>query len=101
MQKIYSELDDLKTLKVTISNGIATLTVEIGSRTFEQQASQFPTQIEDVIKVENNIVVSHDLNKRMQKLAKKLMLLSEKALASLPLLFLAMFVFWLFWVMAR
>ena len=101
LQKIYSELDDLKTLKVTVSNGIATLTGEVGSKTSEQQALQFAKKIEDVIEVENNIVVSHDLKKRLQKLVKKLTLLSEQALTNLPLILLAMFVFWLFWLLGR
>ncbi len=101
LQKIYSELDDLKTLKVTVSNGIATLTGEVGSNTSEQQALQFATQTEDVIKVENNIEVSHDLKKRLQKIVNKLTQLGEKGLTSLPLLLLALFVFWLFWLMGR
>lgn len=101
LQKIYSELDDLKTLKVTVSNGIATLTGEVGSNTSEQQALQFATQTEDVIKVENNIEVSHDLKKRLQKIINKLTQLGEKGLTSLPLLLLALFVFWLFWLMGR
>ncbi|OQK18700.1 mechanosensitive ion channel protein MscS [Methyloprofundus sedimenti] len=101
LHKIYSEMDDLKGLRVYVSNGIATLEGELDSSASEKKALQFANQMEEVIEVKNNLQVSHNATKRLQKTFTKLTALAEQAISSLPIIFLAFFVFWIFWVTGR
>ena len=97
LQQIYSELDDLKGVSASVSNGVVTLQGEISSKEQEAKAVQFAKQIENVVEVENKLVVSHSLNKRLYKTLSKIQRLGEQILAGLPLILLAFLVFLLFW----
>ncbi len=101
LQQIYSELDDLKDVSASVSNGVVTLQGEISSKEQEAKAVQFAKQMENVVEVENKLVVSHSLNKRLNNTLGKMKALGEQALAGLPLILLAFLVLWLFWFMGR
>ncbi len=101
LQQIYSELDELKDVRASVSNGVVTLQGEISSKEQEAKAVQFANQMENVIEVENKLVVSRALNKRLNKTLNKIKVLGEQALAGLPLILLAFLVLWLFWFMGR
>jgi small conductance mechanosensitive channel len=101
LQQIYSELDDLKDVSASVSNGVVTLQGEISSKEQEAKAVQFAKQMENVVEVENKLVVSHSLNKRLNNTLNKIKGLGEQILAGLPLILLAFLVFWLFWSMGK
>ncbi len=97
LQQIFSEIDDLKQIKVEVSNGVVTLSGEVGSKAIESKAVQFAGQIQDVVEVENNLQLTHSLEKRLQDTLKKLNSLGKELLAALPLFLVSILVFIAFW----
>ncbi len=101
LQQIFSELDDLKNVKASVSNGVVTLQGAIDSKAAENKAIEFAKHIENVVEVENQLIVSHSLKKRLQKTLIKMTTLAEQLIAGFPLLLLALLVFFLFWILGR
>lgn len=101
LQQIFSELDDLKDVKASVSNGIVTLRGAIDSKAAESKAVEFAQHIENVVEVENQLIAVHSLKKRLQKTLVKMKTLAEQLIAGLPLFLLALLVFSLFWILGR
>lgn len=101
LEEIFSELDDLKDVKASVSNGVVTLQGSIDSKAAESKALAFAKHIEDVVEVQNQLTISHSLTKRLQKTRVKLTTLGEQLVAGLPLLVLAVLVFFLFWLLGE
>jgi small conductance mechanosensitive channel len=99
--QIFSELDDLKAIKASVSNGVVTLQGEVGSTLAKGKAERLAKQVENVVEVKNNLLISHSLNKRIEKTFHKMMTLGEEAIAGLPLLLLAIVIFILFMLLGR
>ncbi|HBV21438.1 MAG TPA: mechanosensitive ion channel protein MscS, partial [Nitrosomonas sp.] len=74
LQKIFSEMENLKNVKILTSNGIVTLQGEVNSAPAENKAIQLSQQVEGVVEVKSELVITHDLKERLettwQKLAK-------------------------------
>lgn len=98
LQQIFSELDDLKDVEISVSNGVVTLEGGVDSKAAEIKALDFAKHIENVVEVENRLIVSQSLNKRLQKTLVKITSLGEQMIVGLPLLLLALFVIFLFWI---
>lgn len=101
LRQIFSEMDELKDVKASASNGVVTLQGMVDSKAAENKAMDFAKQIENVVEVENRLIVSHSLKKRLQKTLVKMTTLGEQLIAGLPLLLLALLVFFLFWILGR
>ena len=101
LQQIFSELDDLKSIKATVSNGVVSLQGEVGSTSAEEKAIQFAKQIADVVEVKNKLVVSHSLKKRIQNALQKIVLLGEKLITGLPLFLVSILLIYLFWMLGK
>ncbi len=101
LQKIFSELDDLQHIKVHVSNGIVTLRGEASSSLTEAKALQISQQVEGVVEVVNELVVTHNLEKRLKTTWQKLTKTIGELAASLPLLLLAILIFMLSWMLGR
>lgn len=101
LQEIFSELDELKDIKATVSNGVVSLQGEVGSTSAEEKAIQFAKQIENVVEVKNKLTISHSLTKRSQNAVQKIRLLGEKFIAGLPLVLVAILLVFLFWMLGR
>lgn len=98
LHQIYSELDELKQLKISVSNGVVILQGEVESKAGEEKAVRFAKQIEDVVEVDNQLVVSHKVDKRIKQTLTKLGALGEQIVTGLPLLLVAFAIFVLFWL---
>ncbi len=98
LNKIYSELDELTGIKASVSNGIITLSGEAESTTAENKAVQMANQIENIVEIENKIVITHNLTKRLQKTSDKLVDIVGEFIANLPTYLLALFIFIIFWL---
>ncbi len=99
LEKIFSELDDLQHIKVHVSSGIVTLQGEASSSSVEDKALQLSQQVEGVIEVINELVVTHNVKKRLQTTWQKLTKTASELMASLPLFLLAVLAFVLSWVL--
>ncbi len=101
LKEIYSEMNGLHSLSVSVSNGIVTLTGKVASQQAEEKALELAEQIEGVVEVDNQLTVSQSVIERSQFILDKVTKLGKRALESLPLFLLAIFVFWVFWRLGR
>lgn len=99
LQSIFSELDALKTVSISVNNGVVTLDGEVDSSATESKALQFARQVEGVVEVENNLSINRSLGKRLQNTGNKLLVMGQQTVAALPLFLLALLVFLLFWLL--
>ncbi|MCL7421990.1 MAG: mechanosensitive ion channel family protein [Methylobacter sp.] len=99
LRQIFSEMDDLKDVKASVSNGVVILQGMVDSNAAENKAIDFAKQIENVVEVENRLIVSYSLKKRLQKTMVKMTALGEQLIAGLPLFLLALLVIILFWIL--
>lgn len=101
LQRIFSELDDLKNIKVTVNNGVVTLQGEVTSVKAEDKALQFAGQLENVVEVQNKIVVNQKLSLRLRHSLEKMLSISIELIASLPLFTVAVVIVIAFWLLGK
>jgi len=101
LQKIFGEINYLTNIKVQASNGIVTLQGQVSTSAAENKALQLAEQVEGVVEVENQLVISHDLEDRLENTWKKLVKTLESALTSFPIFLMAITAFALFWILGR
>ncbi|PID99841.1 MAG: mechanosensitive ion channel protein MscS [Thiothrix nivea] len=99
LQEIYTELEALQNISIAVNKGVVTLIGEVDSSANESKALQFAGQVEGVVEVKNQLVVSRSLQKRLQTTAEKLWILTRQMLAGLPLFLLAVLVVVLAWLL--
>jgi small-conductance mechanosensitive channel len=99
LEKIFSELENLQNIKITVSSGIVTLQGDISSSLTENKALQLSQQVEGVVEVENELKVTHDLKKRLEDTWKRFSGTANELIASLPLILLAILVFASSWIL--
>lgn len=99
LEKIFSELENLQNIKITVSNGIVTLRGDISSSSTKSKALQLSQQVEGVVEVENELKVTHNLKTRLEDTWKKFSGTANELIASLPLVLLAILVFALSWML--
>ncbi|MGR8979471.1 MAG: mechanosensitive ion channel domain-containing protein [Gammaproteobacteria bacterium] len=101
LQQIFSVLDELKGIKVSVINGVVTLQGEVGSIAVEEKAIKFAKQMENVVEVENKLVISYSLLKRSKNTFKKIAALGEDFITWLPLFFAGLLIVFLFWMLGK
>ena len=101
LRQIYSELDELKKLDISVSNGVVTLKGEVESKAGAEKAVRFAKQIEDVVEVDNQLAVTHSVDKRLKQTLTKVRVLGEEVLSGLPLLLVSLAIFVLFWLLGN
>ncbi|MGD7035231.1 mechanosensitive ion channel domain-containing protein [Methylotuvimicrobium buryatense] len=97
--QIFSELDNLKDIKVSVSNGVVILEGEIISKAAETRAIQFAQQIESVVEVENRLVIDQSITKRFPETINKISTFGKQLIAGLPLILMASLIFLVFWAL--
>lgn len=97
--EIYSELDNLKDIKVSVSNGVVTLEGEIVSKAAETRAIQFAQQIESVVEVESRLIFDQSITKRFPETINKISTFGKQLIAGLPLILMALLLFLVFWIL--
>lgn len=101
LQDIFSQLETLKTVEISVNKGVVTLRGEVNSRSTEDKALQFARQVEGVVEVENNLLINRNLQQRLGDTWNKLTALTESAIANLPLVLIAGAIVTLFWTLGR
>ncbi|MCB1985363.1 MAG: mechanosensitive ion channel [Burkholderiales bacterium] len=101
LQEIFSEMDNLKAVRILVSNGIVTLQGDVNSSSAENKAMQLSQQVEGVVEVENELVVTHNLQERLETTLQKLARTAKELLTSLPVFLLAIITFTLTWLFGR
>ena len=101
LQEIFSELNSLQNLEISVSSGVVTLKGEVDSTASEAKALQFTRQVEGVVEVENELTVNRSLSKRLEQTRRKMIMMGRKVMEGLPLFVLALLVFILFWMLGR
>ncbi|MGB3917736.1 MAG: mechanosensitive ion channel family protein [Thiothrix litoralis] len=99
LQSIFAELDALKTVSISVNNGVVTLGGEVDSSASETKALQFAKQVEGVVEVQNDLVINRSMSKRLQNTWDKLLVMGKQTIAALPLFLLGLLVFLLFWML--
>jgi len=97
LQKIFSELDELKNITVDVSNGVVELKGNTISDTNRDKALQLASQVEGVVEVENNISVHSNLTTRLDKTSHHIVSIGKELFDGLPVFLIALFVFIIFW----
>lgn len=97
LQEIFSELEELKELKILVSNGVVTLQGEVDSANNESKALQFARQVEGVVEVKNELVVSRNVKQRLHSTWQRSIKLGQQIIVGLPLYLLAFMLIVLFW----
>ncbi len=101
LKEIFSEMDNLKTVKISVSSGIVTLQGNVNTSSAEDKAIQLSQQVEGVVEVENQLVVTHDLQERLETTWQKFARTAKELLTSLPVFILALFTFIVTWFFGR
>lgn len=98
LQEIYNELDNLNLLRVTVNKSVVTLRGEITSAAEEEKAITLAKQIEGVVEVENELVITHNVEKRLETTWNKVTKLGKQVVNTLPVMLIALVVFVTCWV---
>ncbi len=95
--EIFAELDTLNNLKIAVNKGVVTLTGEVTSASIQEKANSLAKKVEGVVEVENEIVVTRSIEKRLETTGNKILNLGKQIVSNLPLFIIALVVFSLFW----
>ncbi len=101
LRAIFSEIDALQELSVSVNGGVVALQGEVDSAATEDKALQFARQVEGVVEVQNKMTVNRDLQPRLRATWTKIVSLGQELLAALPLFVLALAVLLIFWLTGR
>lgn len=99
LEKIFSELENLQNIKITVSNGIVTLRGDVSSSSTGRKALQLSQQVKGVVEVTNELKVTHNFKARLQNTWKKFSETVNELIASLPLVSLAILAFVVSWML--
>ena len=99
LRGIYAELDNLNLLRVSVNKSVVTLRGEITSSTEEEKAITLAKQIEGVVEVENELVITSNVEKRLESTWNKITKLAQQVINALPLMLVALVVFTLCWAL--
>ena len=101
LDEIFTEINDLNTVKAAVNKGVVSVSGEVTSAIMQQKAESLANQVEGVVEVENNIVVSRSIEKRLETTWNKLLNITKRIVSDLPLFLTALIVFSLFWLLGR
>ncbi len=90
---IYSQIPELDGVAVDVSSGVVVLKGELVTATAETKAVSLAEQVEGVVEVINELAVDRGLRSRLAITVEKIVDLGRTVVASLPLLLLAVAVF--------
>jgi small-conductance mechanosensitive channel len=97
LEKIFSELDELKNITVNVSNGVVELSGNALSNANRAKALQLAGQMEGIVEVENKISINSDLTSRLEKTTHHLLSIGKQVISEAPIFLIALFVFVIFW----
>jgi len=97
LEKIFSELDELKNITVDVSNGVVELKGNTFSDANRDKALQLASQVEGVVEVQNDISVHSNLTTRVEKTTHHIVSIAKELFDGLPIFLIALFVFVIFW----
>ena len=101
LQEIFKEVDALNGITIVVNKGVVTLNGSIDTATDIKRAVQFARQVDGVVEVENELLVSRNLKKRLLTTWKKIQAMGEQIIATLPLVLIALLIFISFWLFGR
>lgn len=97
LEKIFSELDELKNITVEVNNGVVELKGNAFSNANKAKAMQLASQVEGVVEVENEILVNSNLTTRLEKTVQQILTISKELLSRFPIFLIALLIFIIFW----
>lgn len=98
LSEIFAELDTLDKLQIAVNKGVVTLSGEVSSSAVQTKANSLAKKVEGVVEVENEIVVTQSVEKRLETTWNKITKLGHSIITALPLFVLALTVFIIMWV---
>jgi small-conductance mechanosensitive channel len=101
LSNIYSNLEGLSAIRVEVNEGIVTLSGEIQEREAEQRALELAARTAEVVSVQNRLVYSRDVEKKLSAVFSKLQKQGLTLLQYLPVLLVAGLIFLAFWLLGK
>ena len=98
LSEIFTELETLNKLNIAVNKGVVTLSGEVTSSSVQEKAVSLAKKVEGVVEVENEIVITRSIEKRLDATWNKLLKLGKQIISNLPLFIIALTVFILFWL---
>ena len=99
LQEIYAELDNLNALSVSVNKSVVTLRGEVTTAAEETKAMTLAKQIEGVVEVENELVITRSVEKRLETTWNKVVSLVKDITNAMPVILISLLVFVLFWLL--
>lgn len=101
IREIFTELDNLTSVKVAVSKGVVTLTGEIDTADIGKRAVQYARQVEGVVEVTNKLTITRNIERRVNTALERLEKTGTHLLNSLPVFLLATLLIVIFWIIGR
>ncbi len=101
LREIFAELESLNKLYIEVNKGVVTLKGEVTTAEEENKALTLAKQVEGVVEVEDEVVVTRSVEKRLETTGKKALTLGSQIVTTLPLFLLALLVFIIIWIIGR
>jgi len=101
IQEIFIELENLKSVEVSVSKGVVTLTGEIDAVDLGKRAVQYARQVEGVVEVENKLTITRNIERRVNTALERFEKTGTHLINSLPIFLLAGLVVVAFWMLGR
>lgn len=99
LREIFSELDALKDIEISVRSGVVTLSGNVDSTASVDRAMTFARQIDNVVEVENEIVVDRDAAARIKKTWGKILALGQRMLDAFPVFVMALVALAISWLL--
>lgn len=101
LNNVYQNIESLKNIAATVDSGVITLNGSIFSKDNHTKALELANRTQGVVSINDQITLEKNISKRVNKLNEKLLDSLTSAYENLPLYFLALAVFVIFWLLAR
>ncbi|WP_232363778.1 mechanosensitive ion channel family protein [Desulfogranum japonicum] len=98
---IFAELESLQDITLSVSQGVVTLQGKVDTASAESKALQLASQVEGVVEVQNQLVVTRSVESRLESTLEKFRKVGLQLAYSLPLFLLALLVFAVMWLAGK
>lgn len=101
LRAILARVGDLGEVQIEVASGVVHLRGETASPRAQKKAEELAASLEGVVFVDNDIVETLSLDRRLVPNVEKIYSFARSALFMLPLFLVAVLVLWLFWRLGR
>lgn len=100
LEEIFSQLEGVKGVQVTVHSGVVTFTGEVVSHNAREQAQKLARQVEGVVEVKDKTTLVRDVRRQIAPAIERMRGLVSDITGYLPLIVFAVFILLFFWFLA-